>query len=103
MTGNKYVQTVKGKKYQFCAPKKSAFKYMFREDYYDPKLLLMSFLGNSAKRWDESEETAIKDVEKMMAQLPADVPCIFMTTAPAFKKEIVDLRLKAQKNLMSAF
>ncbi|MFT5797907.1 MAG: hypothetical protein ACI84R_001972 [Candidatus Azotimanducaceae bacterium] len=103
MTGNKYVQIGKGKEYQFCAPKKSAFEYMFREDYYDPKLLLMSFLGNSAKRWAESEETAIKDVEKMMAQLPADVPCIFMTTAPAFKKEIVDLRLKAQKNLMSAF
>lgn len=102
-TGNKYVQIGKGREYQFCAPKKSAFEHMFRDDYYDPKLLLMSFLGNSAKRWAESEEAAIEDVEQMMSQLPEDIPCIFMTTAPAYKKEIVDLRLKAQKNLMSAF
>ena len=103
MTGNKYVQIGKGKEYQFCAPKKSAFEYMFRDGYYEPKLLLMSFLGNSAKRWANSLEAAIEDVEKMMAQLPPDVPCVFMTTAPAYKKEIVDLRLKAQDNLMSAF
>ncbi|MEP5728233.1 MAG: SGNH/GDSL hydrolase family protein [Sulfitobacter sp.] len=103
MTDNKYVQIGKGREYQFCAPKKSAFEHMFREGYYDPKLLLMSFLGNSAKRWAKSEEAAIKDVEEMMAQLPKDVPCIFMTTAPAYSKKIVDLRLKAQKNLMSAF
>ncbi|MEP5759939.1 MAG: SGNH/GDSL hydrolase family protein [Litoreibacter sp.] len=102
-TGNKYVQIGKGKEYQFCAPKKSAFEEMFREDYYNPKLLLMSFLGNSAKRWANSPEAAISDVEEMMRQLPEDTPCIFMTTAPAFSKKIVDLRLKAQKNLMSAF
>ncbi|MEP1943324.1 MAG: SGNH/GDSL hydrolase family protein [Sulfitobacter sp.] len=103
MTGNKYVQIGKGREYQFCAPRKSAFEHMFREGYYDPKLLLLSFLGNSAKRWADSEDAAIEDVEKMMAQLPQGTPCIFMTTAPAYKKEIVNLRLKAQKNLMSAF
>jgi hypothetical protein len=103
MTDNKYVQIGKGKEYQFCAPRKSAFEHMFREDYYDPKLLLMSFLGNSAKRWAESEDAAIQDVERMMEQLPADLPCIFLTTAPAYSKRIVDLRLKAQENLMTAF
>ncbi|MEP4194323.1 MAG: SGNH/GDSL hydrolase family protein [Aliishimia sp.] len=103
MDGNRYVQIGKGREYQFCAPRKSAFEHMFREGYYDPKLLLLSFLGNSAKRWANSEDAAIKDVQQMMAQLPENVPCIFMTTAPAYKKEIVDLRLKAQKNLMSAF
>lgn len=103
MTGNKYVQIGKGKEYQFCAPQKSAFEEMFRKDYYDPKLLLMSFLGNSAKRWANDPAAAVSDVEEMMRQLPQDIPCIFLTTAPAFKKEIVDLRLKAQKNLMTAF
>ncbi|MEP5153923.1 SGNH/GDSL hydrolase family protein [Planktotalea sp.] len=103
MSGNKYVQIGKGKEYQFCAPKKSAFEHMFRDDYYDPKLLLLSFLGNSAKRWAESEEAAIADVEKMMAQLPKGMPCVFMTTAPAYSKKIVDLRLRAQKNLNTAF
>lgn len=103
MDGNRYVQIGKGREYQFCAPQKSAFEHMFRDGYYDPKLLLLSFLGNSAKRWADDEDAAIEDVKKMMAQLPENVPCIFMTTAPAYKKEIVDLRLKAQKNLMSAF
>ncbi len=103
MTGNKYVQIGKGREYQFCAPKKSAFEEMFREDYYNPKLLLLSFLGNSAQRWADSPKAAIEDVEEMMRQLPATMPCIFMTTAPAYSAKIVDLRLRAQKNLMSAF
>jgi hypothetical protein len=103
MTKNKYVQIGKGKEYQFCAPKKSAFEEMFRKDYYDPKLLLMSFLGNSARRWADSPEAAISDVQEMMRQLPPSMPCIFMTTAPAYSAKIVDLRLRAQKNLMSAF
>jgi len=103
MTDNKYVQIGKGREYQFCTPKKSAFEHMFRDGYYAPKLLLMSFLGNSAQRWAKSEQAAINDVNDMMAQLPRDMPCIFMTTAPAYSKKIVDLRLRAQKNLMSAF
>ncbi len=103
MTKNKYVQIGKGREYQFCAPKKSAFEEMFREDYYNPKLLLMSFLGNSARRWADSPEAAIEDVEEMMRQLPATMPCIFMTTAPAYSAKIIDLRLRAQKNLMAAF
>ena len=76
---------------------------MFREDYYAPRLLLLSFLGNSASRWAKHPEKAVEDVEAMMAQLPEDVPCIFMTTAPAYKKKTVDLRLKAQENLSAAF
>ncbi|MEP5417751.1 MAG: hypothetical protein ABJP89_14270 [Lentilitoribacter sp.] len=103
MTNNKYVQIGKGKEYQFCAPDKSAFEEMFREDYYDPKLLLLSFLGNSARRWADSLDAAKRDVEEMMRQLPAETPCIFMTTAPAYTAKIVELRLRAQKNLMTAF
>ena len=103
MTGNKYVQIGKGKEYQFCAPNKSAFEYMFREDYYNPRLLLLSFLGNSAKRWANDAQKAVEDVREMMRQLPPEMPCIFMTTAPAYSERIVKLRLKAQKNLMSAF
>lgn len=102
-TKNKYVQIGRGPQYQFCSPNKSPFETMFRDDYYKPKLLLMSFLGNSARRWANNKDLAIKDVEALMHQVPEDIPCIFMTTAPAFKKKIVDLRLKAQKNLMEAF
>ncbi|MBO9401327.1 SGNH/GDSL hydrolase family protein [Shimia sp. R9_3] len=102
-SGNKYVQIGQGKEYQFCAPGTSPLEEMLREGYYDPKLILMTFLGNSAKRWANSPEAAVRDVERLQAQLPADLPCIFMTTAPAYKKKIVDLRLRAQKNLMDAF
>ncbi len=102
-TGNEYVQIGKGKEYQFCAPKTSPLEEMLRDDYYNPKLFLMSFLGNSAKRWANSPTAAEKDVKRLMAQLPPDLPCIFMTTAPVYKKKIVDLRLRAQKNLSNAF
>jgi hypothetical protein len=102
-TANQYVQIGRGKNYQFCAAGKSPFEEMFREDYYNPGLLLMSFLGNSAKRWANDPELAVKDVEAMHAHLPADIPCIFMTTAPTYKKSITDIRRKAQQNLEAAF
>ncbi|WP_299043559.1 SGNH/GDSL hydrolase family protein [uncultured Tateyamaria sp.] len=102
-TGNKYKQIGKGDAYQFCEMKQSAFQTMFRPGYYEPKLILLSFLGNSAKRWADDYAKAVADVEQMNAQLPAGVPCIFMTTAPSYSKKITDLRLKAQANVKRAF
>ncbi|MEM8654935.1 MAG: SGNH/GDSL hydrolase family protein [Pseudomonadota bacterium] len=102
-TGNKYKQIGQGEAYQFCEKDQSAFQTMFRDGYYEPKLILLSFLGNSAKRWAGSYDKALEDVQKMNAQLPAGVPCIFMTTAPSYSKKITDLRLKAQANVKRAF
>ncbi len=102
-TGNKYKQMGQGKPYQFCQKGKSAFEAMFRPDYYKPKLLLMSFLGNSTKRWASSRDNALADVQKLMSQIPQGTPCIFMTTAPPYSKKIVDRRLKAQANIKWAF
>ncbi len=102
-TGNKYVQIGRGEEYQFCEAGQSAFETMFREDYYDPSLLLLTFLGNSSRRWAEDLQAAVQDVEEMTAQLPPDMPCIFMTTAPAYREDIVERRLRAQANLMTAF
>lgn len=76
---------------------------MFRPGYYEPNLIMMSFLGNSAARWAGDIDLARKDVRETVAQLPADTPCIFMTTAPAYTKKITDLRLKAQANVKQAF
>jgi hypothetical protein len=103
MTDNQFVQIGQGKEYQICSAEKSPFEEMFRKNYYDPKLLLLSFLGNSADRWAGSKDLAKRDVKELMRQVPNDIPCIFMTTAPSFSKKVVDLRLKAQKNLMEAF
>ncbi|WP_299281110.1 SGNH/GDSL hydrolase family protein [uncultured Tateyamaria sp.] len=102
-TGNKYKQIGQGDAYQFCKMDQSAFETMFRPDYYNPKLILLSFLGNSAQRWAGDYEKAREDVEKMNAQLPAGTPCIFMTTAPSYSKKITDLRIKAQANVKRAF
>ncbi|WP_432816755.1 SGNH/GDSL hydrolase family protein [Sulfitobacter sp. JB4-11] len=102
-SSHKYVQIGRGKPYQFCKPGKSAFEAMFAPGYYQPRLLLMSFLGNATKRWGESPEKALDDVRKTMAQIPEGTPCIFMTTAPAYSEKIVKRRLKAQASIKWAF
>lgn len=102
-TGNKYAQIGRGRPYQFCKSGQSAFEAMFADGYYAPKLLLMSFLGNSTGRWGESREQALTDVKKTMAQLPEGTPCIFMTTSPSYSKKVTQKRLKAQANIKWAF
>lgn len=102
-TGNKYAQIGRGAPYQFCTQGKSPFEAMFKTDYYAPKLLLMSFLGNSTSRWGDSREAALEDVRNMMAQVPQGTPCIFMTTSPSYSKKVTDKRLKAQENIKWAF
>lgn len=102
-TENKYVQIGRGDAYQFCEPNQSAFETMFRADYYTPKLTLMTFLGNSTTRWANSVDAAIEDVDKLNAQLPDGMGCIFMTTQPAYKPKIVERRKRAQDHLELAF
>lgn len=99
----KYVQIGQKDPYKFCKKDKSPFEAMFDNGYYNPKLIIMSFLGNSASRWAGNKEAAKKDVVRTMRQIPDDLPCIFMTTAPSFKKKTVDLRWHAQKNVKQAF
>jgi len=102
-SSNPYVQIGSGKTYNFCKKGKSPFEAMFEDKYYMPKLFIMFFLGNSARRWANSKDAAFSDVKETMRQLPPGMPCIFMTTAPAYRKKTVDLRLAAQKNVQQAF
>lgn len=99
----KYVQIGQGKQYQFCKKDLSPFEALFQKGNYAPKLLILSFLGNSAKNWAEHPKTAIVDVQKTIEQLPDNLPCVYMTTAPPYIQRSVDIRLKAQKNLKAAF
>lgn len=99
----KFVQIGQGDEYQFCRPNRSAFEAMFAKGYYQPKLLVMAFLGNSAERWANSRSAATIDARETLAQMPGDTACVFMTTAPVFSKEINDLRTRAQENIVSAF
>ena len=102
-SGNQYVQIGKGAPYQFCKKGKSAFEAMFENNYYMPRLVILFFLGNAAERWAGSAKTTLQDVAETMRQIPKDVPCIFMTTAPPYTQKVLDLRLDAQTNLQKAF
>ncbi len=100
---NVYLQIGQGEEFQFCKKGLSPFEAIFKDNYYDPKLLVLSFLGNSSGTWGKSKEAAVKDVQATIKHLPKDTPCIFMSTAPAYKKKVNDDRLRAQKNIKKAF
>ncbi|MEP3440698.1 MAG: SGNH/GDSL hydrolase family protein [Sulfitobacter sp.] len=102
-TGNKYAQIGRGRPYQFCKKNHSAFEAMFAPGYYAPKLLFMSFLGNSTSRWSGSRQLALQDVKNMLSQVPQGTPCVFMTTLPSYSGKVTAKRLKAQENIRWAF
>ena len=102
-TGNKYVQIGQGDAYQFCAAERSPFQSMFAGGYYDPKIFVMAFLGNATERWANSEAEALDDVKRTMQDVPNDLPCIFMTTAPGYTSKINGERQRAQDNIEKAF
>ena len=102
-TGNKYVQIGQGDAYQFCGAGKSPFQSMFADGYYDPKIFVMAFLGNATERWANSATDALEDVKRAMLDIPSDLPCIFMTTAPGYTEKINSERQRAQDNIESAF
>ncbi len=100
---NPYVQIGRGAAYNFCQNGQSAFEAMFADNYYAPRLLVLSFLGNGAERWANDPAAALDDVRSTMAQLPPDLPCIFMTTTPVYQQATADLRSRAQDNIIAAF
>lgn len=102
-TDNPFKQMGQGRNYQFCMADQSPFEAMFREGYYDPDLLILSFLGNAARRWADNPDLALSDAQRLSAHLPENLPCVFMTTAPAHTKKVANLRERAQKNIKSAF
>lgn len=102
-SGNQFVQIGQGTPYQFCKKGKSAFEAMFENNYYTPRLVILFFLGNAAERWAGSAQATLQDVRETLRQIPGNVPCIFMTTAPPYGQKVLDLRLDAQANLQKAF
>ena len=99
-TKNKYVQIGQGAAYQFCEAGKSPFQSMFAGGYYDPKIFVMAFLGNATERWATSEADALDDVKRTMQDIPSNLPCIFMTTAPGYTPKINGERQKDRKSVV---
>lgn len=100
---NPYIQIGRGDQFQFCRSGLSPLQAVFDDGYYRPDLFVMFLLGNATERWAEDPEAAQADVRAMMADLPDDQPCIFMTTAPPYRRSVVELRLRAQENIERAF
>jgi hypothetical protein len=100
---NPYVQIGQGDQFQFCLPDRSPLEAVFHGGYYRPALLLMFLMGNASDRWADSPEAALQDVRSFLADLPADQPCIFMTSAPPYGEKAVRQRQRAQDNIAAAF
>lgn len=98
----KYVQIGIGSDFQFCKPGVSPIEAAITPGYYQPKLLVLSFLGNAAADWAADPAAAQRDAQRAMAQVPDGLPCVFMTTAPSFQPAANKLRLKAQANIRAA-
>ncbi len=98
-----FVQIGKGPHYQFCTPGRSPFEELFANGYYTPDLLVLAFLGNASKRWADNPDLARRDVLQTLNQIPAGIPCMFMTTVPVHGAEVNARRTRAQTNIKAAF
>ena len=103
LSDDQFLQIGQEEPFKFCQQDKSAFEAMFSQARYDAKLFVTFFLGNSAKRWSQSLDEAKQDAIAIASQIPAQMPCIHMTTAPAYRKNNIDRRIMAQDNIQKAF
>ncbi|MEM6497819.1 MAG: SGNH/GDSL hydrolase family protein [Pseudomonadota bacterium] len=97
-----YVQLGKPRDFKICKPGKSAIEAMFDMDRR-PKLFVMFFTGNAVHRWANAPKRTGRDVRKLVEQLPAGTPCVFMTTVPSYTKKSNQLRWRSQAGIQKAF
>jgi hypothetical protein len=100
---NPYIQIGRGEQFQFCQPGMSPLQAVFADGYYAPELVIFFMMGNATERWAGDPGAAQQDVRALMADLPPDQPCIFMTSAPPYKEKAVKERKQAQDNIEAAF
>ena len=98
-----FIQIGRGDDYQFCEPNQSPFEAAFAPGNYDPKLLVLTFLGNSAGRWANNPTATAQDVQRTISQIPSDIPCVFLTSVPVFLEDTNDERMRAQTAIVNAF
>ena len=99
---DRYVQIGEGTDFQFCRAGASPLETAIAPGYYQPKLLVLSFLGNASRDWADDPDLARRDARVAMAQVPDGLPCVFMTTVPSFQMAANNLRVRAQANIRAA-
>lgn len=100
---NPYIQIGQGSQFQFCRAGTSPLQALFADGYYAPDLVIFFMMGNATERWASDPNAALQDVRALLADLPRDQPCIFMTSAPPYKEKAVRERQRAQDNIEAAF
>ncbi len=100
---NPYIQIGRGEQFQFCRQGVSPLEAVFADGYYAPDLVIFFMMGNATERWAGDPGAALQDVRALLADLPRDQPCIFMTSAPPYKEKAVRERQRAQDNIEAAF
>ena len=100
---NPYIQIGRGEQFQFCRQGVSPLEAVFADGYYAPDLVIFFMMGNATERWAGDPGAALQDVRALLADLPQDQPCIFMTSAPPYKEKAVRERQRAQDNIEAAF
>lgn len=97
-SGLSYVQ-IGSADYPYCATRTTPLKAA--TDHVDPDLIVLAFLGNATDRW-QNPQTARADWQATLSQLPKDIPCMMLTTIPAFEPSENQRRQTAQDNLRTA-
>lgn len=99
--GPRWVQIGESRAHDFCARGRSPLQEMLSQKRYQPKLLVLHFMGLSANHWLK-KGNAERDMAQVVKLLPKDTGCIVMTTAPGYRKNINNPRIKAQPVIQRA-
>jgi len=98
-----YYQVGEGRNYQFCKQNKTPLQAMLRKGYYKPKLVFFYLIGNGSGRLAGNRKAASGDVKRLVAQLPENIKCVYMTTTPIHTPRRNRTRVRAEANLRKAF
>ena len=100
-TREKWVQIGESGAHQFCRPGTSPLQQMLAPQAYRPRLLILHFLGLAAYRWTNADKAAA-DAAELTRQLPPDMQCLYVTTAPNYRADLNRPRLVSQHNIEAA-
>lgn len=99
----KFHQTASDGNYPLCQKNQTPLEALFKEVGTKPKLLVLAILGKYADVWAKDEALAHKDAAELASQVPANTPCVYLTTAPSFSSKQNAKRRVGQDHFFNGF
>lgn len=99
--GSKWVQIGESRHHRYCRPSRTGLELLLDSAKDPPRLVILHMLARSTFRW-ANVERATDDLRALERMLPARTSCVYLTTAPAYRRKTNAPRLKAQANLARA-